>query len=172
MSGSSNQSTRTSPGSFGTTQRTESVSSSSSPPQHPLSSSSSQAPATTQHAMSTDVYNPSVSQAPTSLAPAFTYPFSPLGTSSSFDSGMRLGESPTQCRIAVIWCAAISAHASDAPNSGCPRISRFLRPASTRTHSSGHARARTAPGGSCSSMQYQSSGDNFTLDLFQVCALQ
>lgn len=93
MSGSSNQSTRTSPGSFGTTQRTESVSSGSSPPQHPLSSSSSQAPATTQHAMSTDVYNPSVSQAPTSLAPTFTYPFSPLGPSSSFDSGMRLGES-------------------------------------------------------------------------------
>ena len=90
MSGSSNQSTRTSPGSFGTTQRTESVSPGSSPPQQPLSSS--QAPATTQHAMSTDVYSPTVSQAPTSLGPSFTYPFSPLGSSTSFDGGMRLGD--------------------------------------------------------------------------------
>ncbi|KAJ5709094.1 hypothetical protein N7493_010428 [Penicillium malachiteum] len=89
MSGSSNQSTRTSPGSFGTTQRTESVSSGSSPTQQTLS----QAPATAQHAMSTDVYSPTVSQAPTSLGPTFTYPFSsPLGPSSSFDSGMRLGD--------------------------------------------------------------------------------
>ncbi|KAJ5689445.1 hypothetical protein N7462_003837 [Penicillium macrosclerotiorum] len=87
MSGSSNQSTRTSPGSFGTTQRTESVSSGSSPRQ-----SSSQVPATTQHAMSTDVYSPTVSQAPTSLGPTFTYPFSPLGPSTSFDNGMRLGD--------------------------------------------------------------------------------
>ncbi|KAJ5176709.1 uncharacterized protein N7482_002586 [Penicillium canariense] len=93
MSGSSNQSTRTSPGSYGTTQRTESVSSGSSPPQHPLPSSSFQVPATTQHAMSTDVYSPTVSQAPSSLAPTFTYPFSPLGPSSSFDGAMRLGES-------------------------------------------------------------------------------
>ncbi|KAJ5672620.1 hypothetical protein N7507_001747 [Penicillium longicatenatum] len=87
MSGSSNQSTRTSPGSFGTTQRTESVSSGSSPTQQPLH----KVPATTQHAMSTDVYSPTVSQVPTSLAPTFTYPFSPLG-SSSFDNGMRLGD--------------------------------------------------------------------------------
>ncbi|KAJ6164577.1 hypothetical protein N7470_003249 [Penicillium chermesinum] len=90
MSGSSNQSTRTSPGSFGTTQRTESVSSGSSPLQQSLSS---QAPATNQHAMSTDVYSPTVSQAPASLTPTFTYPFSPLGPSSSFDNGMRLGDS-------------------------------------------------------------------------------
>ncbi|KAJ5280163.1 hypothetical protein N7478_005535 [Penicillium angulare] len=86
MSGSSNQSTRTSPGSFGTNQRTESVSSGSSPTQQSLSS---QAPATTQHAMSTDVYSPNVSQAPASLGPTFTYPFGP---SSSFDNGMRLGD--------------------------------------------------------------------------------
>lgn len=43
--------------------------------------------------MSTDVYSPTVSQAPTSLAPNFTYPFSPLGQPSSFDSNMRLGDS-------------------------------------------------------------------------------
>ena len=43
--------------------------------------------------MSTDVYSPTVSQAPASLTPTFTYPFSPLGPSSSFDNGMRLGES-------------------------------------------------------------------------------
>ncbi|KAJ5495151.1 hypothetical protein N7539_000267 [Penicillium diatomitis] len=92
MSGSSNQSTRTSPGSFSTTQRTESVSSGSSPPQHPLSSSASPTAVTTQHAMSTDVYSPSVSQPSTSLAPTFTYPFSPLSASSSFDSGMRLSD--------------------------------------------------------------------------------
>lgn len=90
MSGSSNQSTRTSPGSFGTTQRTESVSSGSSPTQQTISS---QTPATAQHAMSTDVYSPTVSQAPTSLGPTFTYPFaSPLGPSASFDNGMRLGD--------------------------------------------------------------------------------
>ncbi|KAJ6107885.1 hypothetical protein N7523_009208 [Penicillium sp. IBT 18751x] len=88
MSGSSNQSTRTSPGSFGTTQRTESVSSGSSPTQI-----SSQASATTQHAMSTDVYSPTVSQAPTSLAPTFTHPFSPLGPSTSFENSMRLSDS-------------------------------------------------------------------------------
>ncbi|KAJ5182830.1 hypothetical protein N7492_000446 [Penicillium capsulatum] len=89
MSGSSNQSTRTSPGSFGTTQRTESVSSGSSPRQQPPPS---QAPSTTQHAMSADVYSPTVSQAPTSLAPTFTYPFSPLGPSTAFDAGMRIGD--------------------------------------------------------------------------------
>ncbi|CAI7571626.1 unnamed protein product [Penicillium manginii] len=83
MSSSSNQSTRTSPGSFGTTQRTESVSSGSSPTQLPP-----KAP----HAMSTDVYSPTVSQAPSSLAPTFSHPFSPIG-SSSFDNGMRLGDS-------------------------------------------------------------------------------
>ncbi|KAJ5099496.1 hypothetical protein N7532_006497 [Penicillium argentinense] len=86
MSGSSNQSTRTSPGSFGTTQRTESVSSGSSPTQIP-----SKATATTQHAMSTDVYSPST-VAPSSLAPTFTYPFSPL--SSPHDGAMRLGSAP------------------------------------------------------------------------------
>lgn len=43
--------------------------------------------------MSTDVYSPTVSQAPTSLTPTFTYPFSPLGPSSSFDNGMRPGDS-------------------------------------------------------------------------------
>lgn len=46
--------------------------------------------------MSTDVYNPAVSQPPTSLSSSFSYPFSPIGTSSSFDSlganGMRLGD--------------------------------------------------------------------------------
>ncbi|KAJ5586048.1 hypothetical protein N7450_005835 [Penicillium hetheringtonii] len=83
MSSSSNQSTRTSPGSFGITQRTESVSSGSSPTQLPP-----KAPATTQHAMSTDVYSPTASQAPSTLAPTFTHPFSPIG--SSFDGGMRL----------------------------------------------------------------------------------
>ncbi|KAJ5573900.1 uncharacterized protein N7459_008327 [Penicillium hispanicum] len=91
MSGSSNQSTRTSPGSFGTTQRTESVSSGSSPLQQPRPPS--QAPVTNQHAMSTDVYSPTVSQAPTSLGPSFSYPFSPLGPSTSFDGGMRLNDS-------------------------------------------------------------------------------
>ncbi|KAJ5908117.1 hypothetical protein N7495_000799 [Penicillium taxi] len=89
MSGSSNQSSRTSPGSIGTTQRTSSVSSGASPKQQLLSSQ----PLSTQHAMSTDVYHPTVSQAPTSLGPTFTYPFSPLGSSSSFDGGMRLNDS-------------------------------------------------------------------------------
>ncbi|KAF7593238.1 cell cycle RNA binding protein whi3 [Aspergillus hancockii] len=83
MSGSSNQSTRTSPGSFSTTQRTPSVSSGASPPHQSLQSS--QAPSTAQNAMSTDVYNSSTSQAPTSLGPTFTYPFTPLG-SSAFDN--------------------------------------------------------------------------------------
>ncbi|KAJ6072267.1 hypothetical protein N7467_010352 [Penicillium canescens] len=87
MSGSSSQSTRTSPGSFGTTQLTESVSSGSSPPQQSLSS----APSTAQHAMSTDVYSPNASQAP-SLNNTFSYPFSPIGTSASFDNNMRLGD--------------------------------------------------------------------------------
>ncbi|CAG8042040.1 unnamed protein product [Penicillium salamii] len=89
MSGSSSQSTRTSPGSFGTTQLTESVSSGSSPPQQSLPSS--QAPLTSQHAMSTDVYSPTASQTP-SLNNTFNYPFSPIGTSASFDNNMRLGE--------------------------------------------------------------------------------
>ncbi|RAK88731.1 RNA binding protein [Aspergillus costaricaensis CBS 115574] len=95
MSGSSNQSTRTSPGSYSTTQRTPSVSSGASPTHQPLSAS--QAPATAQNAMSTDVYNTPASQAPTSLGPSFTYPFSPIGPSSTFDnvssSAMRLGDS-------------------------------------------------------------------------------
>ncbi|CAG8140140.1 unnamed protein product [Penicillium nalgiovense] len=89
MSGSSSQSTRTSPGSFGTTQLTESVSS-GSPPQQSLPSS--QAPLTAQHAMSTDVYSPNASQAPSSMNPSFSYPFSPIGTTASFDNNMRLGE--------------------------------------------------------------------------------
>ncbi|KAJ5833483.1 hypothetical protein N7474_001794 [Penicillium riverlandense] len=88
MSGSSNQSTRTSPGSFGTTQRTESVSSGSSPPHQSLS----EAPLTAQHAMSTDVYSPNASQAPTSLSNSFSYPFSPLGPSASLDNSMRLND--------------------------------------------------------------------------------
>ncbi|KKK22479.1 hypothetical protein ARAM_000583 [Aspergillus rambellii] len=95
MSGSSNQSTRTSPGSYSTTHRTPSVSSGASPPQQSLSSS--QAPATAQNAMSTDVYNPPVSQVSTSLSPTFSYPFSPLGTAASFDNvspaTMRMGDS-------------------------------------------------------------------------------
>ncbi|KAL3262929.1 hypothetical protein ABHI18_002290 [Aspergillus niger] len=95
MSGSSNQSTRTSPGSYSTTQRTPSVSSGASPTHQPLSAS--QAPSTAQNAMSTDVYNTPASQAPTSLGPSFTYPFSPIGPSPAFDnvssSAMRLGDS-------------------------------------------------------------------------------
>ncbi|KAI9929939.1 hypothetical protein ASPWEDRAFT_167604 [Aspergillus wentii DTO 134E9] len=95
MSASSNQSTRTSPGSYSTTHRTGSVSSGSSPPHLPLSSS--QAPSTSQNAMSTDVYSPTASQAPTSLGSTFSYPFSPIGPSTSFDSvspgTMRLGDS-------------------------------------------------------------------------------
>ncbi|PYI05299.1 hypothetical protein BO78DRAFT_149700 [Aspergillus sclerotiicarbonarius CBS 121057] len=95
MSGSSNQSTRTSPGSYSTTQRTPSVSSGASPTHQPLSSS--QAPSTAQNAMSTDVYNTPASQAPTSLGPSFTYPFSPIGPSPTFDNvsstTMRLGDS-------------------------------------------------------------------------------
>ncbi|KAH8701797.1 RNA binding protein [Talaromyces proteolyticus] len=46
--------------------------------------------------MSTDVYNPSVSQPPTSLSSSFSYPFSPIGPASSFDglgaNSMRLGD--------------------------------------------------------------------------------
>ncbi|KAJ5562645.1 hypothetical protein N7535_002908 [Penicillium sp. DV-2018c] len=90
MSGSSSQSTRTSPGSFGTTQLTESVSSNSSPPQQSLPTS--QVPLTAQHAMSTDVYSPSASQAPSSMNPTFSYPFSPIGTAASFDNNMRLAD--------------------------------------------------------------------------------
>ncbi|KAG2416070.1 hypothetical protein HFD88_007262 [Aspergillus terreus] len=93
MSGSSNQSTRTSPGSYSTTtQRTHSVSSGASPPHSSLPSS--QAPSTAQNAMSTDVYNTSVSQPPASLGPSFTYPFASIGGSSAFDPAtMRLGDS-------------------------------------------------------------------------------
>lgn len=79
MSGSSNQSTRTSPGSYSTTQRTPSVSSGASPPHQSLPSS--QVPSTAQNAMSTDVYSPSASQAPTSLTASFPYSFSPIGPS-------------------------------------------------------------------------------------------
>lgn len=95
MSASSNQSTRTSPGSYSTTHRTPSVSSSSSPPHQ--SQPFPQTSATVENVMSTDVYSPSASQASASLGNSFSYPFSPIGTSSSFDtlsSGtMRLGES-------------------------------------------------------------------------------
>lgn len=95
MSGSSSQSTRTSPGSYSTTQRTASISSGSSPPQYPLPSS--QPPATAQNAMSTDLYSPTASHPPTSLNNSFSYPFSPIGSSSAFEgppSGpMRLNES-------------------------------------------------------------------------------
>ncbi|KAA8641889.1 hypothetical protein EYZ11_002164 [Aspergillus tanneri] len=79
MSGSSNQSTRTSPGSYSTTQRTPSVSSGASPPHQSLPNS--QVPSTAQNAMPTDVYSPSASQAPTSLGSSFHYPFSSIGAS-------------------------------------------------------------------------------------------
>jgi RNA recognition motif. (a.k.a. RRM, RBD, or RNP domain) len=86
---SATQSSRTSPGSFSTTQRATSISSSNSSPQ-----SSSQGPFGVHNAMSTDVYNSAISQPPTSLSSSFNYPFSPIGTSSSFDTlgtnGMRL----------------------------------------------------------------------------------
>lgn len=78
---STTQSSRTSPGSFSTTQRATSVASSTSSPQ-----SSSQGPSGLHNAMSTDVYNSAVSQPPASLNSSFSYPFSPIGTSSSFDS--------------------------------------------------------------------------------------
>ncbi|PYH95329.1 hypothetical protein BO71DRAFT_205704 [Aspergillus ellipticus CBS 707.79] len=95
MSGSSNQSTRTSPGSYSTAQRTPSVSSGASPTNQSLSSS--QTSSTAQNAMSTDVYNTPASQAPTSLGPTFTYPFSPIGPSPTFDNvastTMRLSDS-------------------------------------------------------------------------------
>lgn len=96
MSGSSSQSTRTSPGSYSTTQRTASISSGSSPPQYSLPSSSLP-PATAQNAMSTDVYSPTASHPPTSFSNSFSHPFSPIGASSAFDGGaapgtMRLNE--------------------------------------------------------------------------------
>lgn len=95
MGGSSNQSNRTSPGSYSTTQRTTSVSSGSSPPHQSLSSS--QVPSTAQNAMSTDVYSPTVSQAQASLNNSFAYPFSSFGPPAPFDgvasSTMRLGDS-------------------------------------------------------------------------------
>ncbi|KAL1967627.1 hypothetical protein VTN77DRAFT_2884 [Rasamsonia byssochlamydoides] len=91
---SSTQSSRTSPGSYSTTQRTASVSSSSSPPRQPVSSS--QGPSGAQNVMSTDVYNPSVSQATAPLTTSFSYPFSPIGPATSFDglgsNTMRLGD--------------------------------------------------------------------------------
>ncbi|KAL4784658.1 hypothetical protein BJX76DRAFT_215950 [Aspergillus varians] len=106
MTGTSNQSTRTSPRSYSTTQRTPSASSGASPPNQSLSSF--QAPLTAKNAMSTDVYHLSASQAPNPLGPDFSsYSFSPLSPPSSFDSippnnssfdsvssvAMRLGES-------------------------------------------------------------------------------
>ncbi|KAJ9372249.1 hypothetical protein DTO282E5_3091 [Paecilomyces variotii] len=90
MGGSSNQSNRTSPGSYTTAQRTASLSSGSSPPSQSVPFS--QASSTAHNAMSTsDVYNPTVSQAQTSLG----YPF-PIGAASSLDSvstAMRLADS-------------------------------------------------------------------------------
>ena len=95
MSGSSSQSTRTSPGSYSATQRTASISSGSSPPQYPLPSS--QPPATAQNAMSTDLYTPAASHPQTSLNNSFSYPFSPIGSSAAFDgpvpsNNMRLSD--------------------------------------------------------------------------------
>lgn len=81
MSGSSNQSARTSPGSFNTNQHTPSVSSGASPP-HP-SFPSSQPPSTAQNAMSTDVYHSAASHPTSSLAPSFSDPFSPLPASAA-----------------------------------------------------------------------------------------
>jgi hypothetical protein len=90
---SSTQSSRTSPGSYSTTQRTASISSSSSPPQQ---SFSSQGPPGAQNVMSTDVYSPPVSQAAASLTAPFSYSFSPIGPASSFEglgpNAMRLGD--------------------------------------------------------------------------------
>ncbi|KAL2868189.1 uncharacterized protein BJX67DRAFT_63424 [Aspergillus lucknowensis] len=84
MTGTSNQSTRTSPGSYSTTQRTPSVSSGASPPHQSLSSL--QAPSKAQNAMPTDVYHAPAAQAAASLGPDFGYSFSPLSPSSSFDN--------------------------------------------------------------------------------------
>jgi hypothetical protein len=88
---STTQSSRTSPGSFGTNHPATSVSSSASSPQ-----SLSKGPSGLHNAMSADVYSNSVSQPPPTLTSSFSYPFSPIGTSASFDglgaNGMRLGE--------------------------------------------------------------------------------
>ncbi|KAL5332660.1 hypothetical protein BJX70DRAFT_112191 [Aspergillus crustosus] len=85
MTGTSTQSTHTSPGSYSTAQRTPSASSGASPLQQSLSSL--QAPSTAHNAMSTDVYHhPSASQAPTSISHDFaSYSFS-LSPTSSFDN--------------------------------------------------------------------------------------
>lgn len=119
MSGSSNQSTRTSPGSFSTTHRTPSVSSGASPPYQSLQSS--QAPATAQNAMSTDVYNPSTSQASTSLGPTFSYPFTPLGPSSPFDN-----VPPTTMRISDTDRSAQSLNGFIRPGTGGAILMRKL----------------------------------------------
>ncbi|KAL3471371.1 hypothetical protein BJX99DRAFT_24727 [Aspergillus californicus] len=85
MTGALIQSTRTSPGSYNTAQRTPSVSSGASPPHQSLPSL--QAPATAQNAMSTDVYHQSAAHAPSTLGPDFSsYSFSQLSPSSSFDN--------------------------------------------------------------------------------------
>ncbi|KAL2856274.1 hypothetical protein BJX68DRAFT_205950 [Aspergillus pseudodeflectus] len=85
MTGTSSHSTRTSPGSYSTTQRTPSVSSGASPTHQSLSSL--QPPATAQNAMSTDVYHAPASQTAASLGPDFGYHLSsPLSPSSSFDN--------------------------------------------------------------------------------------
>ncbi|OXV11036.1 hypothetical protein Egran_01197 [Elaphomyces granulatus] len=88
MGGSSTQANHASPGSY-TAQRTTSGSSSSSPPRQSLRSS--QVPSTTQNAMSTEVYNPTIPQAQSALNPPFSYSFSPIGAAASFDP-MHLGD--------------------------------------------------------------------------------
>ncbi|KAL4870329.1 hypothetical protein BDV12DRAFT_166151 [Aspergillus spectabilis] len=85
MTGTSTQSTHTSPGSYSTAQRTPSASSGASPLQQSLSSL--QAPLTAHNAMSTDVYHPSASQASTTISHDFSsYSFSSLSPTSSFDN--------------------------------------------------------------------------------------
>ncbi|KAL4933114.1 RNA-binding protein [Aspergillus undulatus] len=87
MTSTSNQSSRTSPRSYSTTQRTPSTSSSGASPPHQSLSSLQAPPSTAENAMSTDVYHPSASQAAASLGPDFSsYSFSPLSPSSSFDN--------------------------------------------------------------------------------------
>ncbi|OJJ48306.1 hypothetical protein ASPZODRAFT_14453 [Penicilliopsis zonata CBS 506.65] len=89
MSGSSNQSSCTSPGSYNTAQRTASVSSGSSPPHHQPLPAAQFPPRSAQNDMSADVYSPGSSHISASLGSASTlsYPFSPI----TLD--MRLGDS-------------------------------------------------------------------------------
>ncbi|KAL4903962.1 hypothetical protein BDW74DRAFT_36361 [Aspergillus multicolor] len=112
-------STRTSPRSYTTTQRTPSTSSGASPTQQSFSA----LPSTAQNAMSTDVYHyPPASQAPTSIGPDFSsYSFSPLSPSSSFDNmppnSSFDGISPVTMRLD-----------SDRPTQN---LNSFIRPADT-----------------------------------------